>query len=101
MLRTSVVDDVGQSELRGAVRFEVLLRPSDSQWNDDTISWEKLPWVQGIYGSQTGLRQAWVRIELQLMTGEPPAAGAVDRRAVIPCFGSAALYYTMHEEHRP
>jgi hypothetical protein len=96
LLRTGMAD-----EPRGAVRFETLLRPSDAQWNDGTIPWNELPWVQGIYGSQTGLRQAWVAIELQLMTGEPPADGAVDRREAIPFLGSAALYYTMRKDDRP
>ncbi|HUT95195.1 MAG TPA: hypothetical protein VMY37_37425 [Thermoguttaceae bacterium] len=101
LLRTGAVDDGGGGELRGAVRFETLLRPSEAGWKDTSIAWEDLPWVQGIYGSGTGLRQAWVRIEIQLMTGDPPAAGAVDRRQAIPFFGSAALYYTMRAEQRP
>ena len=100
LLRTGSVDVNGQGALRGAVRFEVLVRPSDAQWADAGIPWEQLPWVQGIYGSQIGLRQAWVRIELELMAGEPPAPGAVDCRQVIPFFGSAALYYTMNRSLR-
>ncbi|MFH1919679.1 MAG: prepilin-type N-terminal cleavage/methylation domain-containing protein [Planctomycetota bacterium] len=100
LLRTGAVDNAAEADLHGAVRFEVLVRPSDAQWADAGIPWEQLPWVQGIYGSKTGLRQAWVRIELQLMTGEPPAAGAVDHRQVIPFFGSAALQYTMDKGQR-
>jgi hypothetical protein len=98
LLRTGVVDASGNAELRGAVRFEVLIRPSDSQWTDwedGVIDWEDLPWVQGLYGSEAGLRQAWLRVELQLMTGDPPAPGAADTRHAIPYVGSAALYYTM------
>jgi len=107
LLRTGAVDDGGDAELRGAVRFETLLRPSDEDLEaeaedpEDSFEWQDLPWVQGIYGSRTGLRQAWVRIEIQLMAGDPPAAGAVDRRQAIPFFGSAALYYTMRAEQRP
>jgi len=89
-----------EGQLRGAVRFEVLLRPSDAQWRESSIPWEQLPWVQGIYGSETGLRQAWVRIEIELVRGEPPAAEAVDHRQAIPFFGSAAVYYTMHKDQR-
>jgi len=105
-LRTGAVEDGGDGQLRGAVRFETRLRPSDAQWKNDSDNpswdeWHELPWVQGIYGSETGLRQTWVRIEIQLMAGDPPAPGAVDRRQAIPFFGSAALYYTMHEDQRP
>jgi len=101
LLRTGAVADGGDAQLRGAARFETRLRPSEAEWNDSSIAWDDLPWVQGIYGSETGLRQTWVRIEIQLMTGDPPAAGAADRRQAIPFFGSAAVYYTMHEDQRP
>jgi hypothetical protein len=103
LMRTGGVDDGGNAQLRGALRFETLLRPSDEQLKTEAedlgVDWEDLPWVQGIYGSHTGLRQAWVRIELQLMTGDPPAPGAVDRRQAIPFFGSAALYYTIEDQN--
>lgn len=100
LLRANSVRNSGDPQLRGAVRFETLLRPSAEEWADAGIPWEELPWVQGIYGSQTGLRQAWLRIELQLMTGEPPAAGTADRRQAIPFLGSAALHYTMNRDRR-
>jgi len=100
LLRTSPVRNSGDPQLRGAVRFEAMLRPSADEWADADIPWEDLPWVQGIHGSQTGLRQAWLRIELQLMTGEPPAAGTADRRQAIPFLGSAALHYTMKKDQR-
>jgi prepilin-type N-terminal cleavage/methylation domain-containing protein len=101
LLRSCSADSVGGVDLRGAARFEVRLRPSQSQWQDGSIAWEELPWVQGIYSSQTGLRQAWLRVELQLMTGEPPAEGATDLRNVDPFFASAALYYRMDRDQRP
>ncbi len=101
LLRTGAVDNAGVVDLRGAVRFEVLLRPSDAEWKDAAIPWEQLPWVQGIYGPETGLRQAWLRMELQLMAGEPPGKGAVDRRQAVPFFGTAALYSSMHKDRRP
>ena len=102
LLRTGAVDNAAEVQVRGAVRFETLLRPSDAQLEteaeDPEVDWEDLPWVQGIYGSHTGLRQAWVRIELPLMTGDPPAPGTADRRQAIPFFGSAALYYTIEDQ---
>lgn len=101
LLRTSPVRNSEDRQLRGAVRFEALLRPSADEWADAGLSWDELPWVQGTYGSKTGLRQAWLRIELQLMTGEPPAAGTADRRQAIPFLGSAALYFRMDKDQRP
>jgi hypothetical protein len=102
LLRCGAVVDNADEQLRGAVRFETLLRPSDeylkAEAEDPGVAWKDLPWVQGIYGTRTGLRQAWLRIELQLTTGDPPAPGAVDRRQVIPFFGSAALYYTVEDQ---
>jgi len=99
LLRTGALAGAGDGQLRGAVRFESLLRPSSEQWKS-ADPWEELPWVQGTYGPQAGLRQAWLRIELELMTGEAPADGAVERRQAIPFFGSAALYYVMHKGQR-
>lgn len=99
LLRTcSTSTNGGTPALRGAARFETRLRPSDADWaayKAGTVSWMNLPWVQGIYGSQAGLRQEWVRMELQLMPGtdwiesNPAAAQAV------PFFASAALHYNL------
>jgi len=84
---------------RGAVRFETLRRPSDEQWTaykNGESAWADLPWVQGIYGAQTGLRQSWVRIELQLMPGPTVAATDPTGQQAIAFFGSAAVYDEMH-----
>jgi len=89
----NAMDVVGQA----AVRFETRLRPSAQQWKDykdGNTAWEDLPWVQGIYGSQTGLRQVWLRTELQLL---PDQNTVVSAEQAIPFFGSAALYYEMHQ----
>lgn len=91
---------------RGAVWFERRLRPSDLEWRGsdnwestavsggylaeaangaaaERAAWAALSWVQDLRGNQAGLRQAHVRIELQLQseTEEGPE--------VIPFFGSA------------
>lgn len=99
LLRTgSTSSGGGPSTLRGAARFETRLRPSATVWASykaGTVTWMNLPWVQGIYGSQAGLRQVWVRMELQLSPGtewiESNAAAAM----AIPYLGSAALYYNL------
>jgi prepilin-type N-terminal cleavage/methylation domain-containing protein len=72
---------------RGAVRFESRLRPSEAEL--DTLDWDEMAWPQSIHSAETGLRQAWLRFELQLMP-----EGTVGAEAV-PFFGSASLYYDM------
>jgi len=99
LLRTCSVPESADPVQRGAVRFESRLRPSANQWNRyqaGTLAWERLSWVQGIYGSQTGLRQAWLRIELQLMPGATAASNDPGGQQAIPFLGSAAVYYEMH-----
>jgi len=99
LLRLAVPTNTSGSvyPLRAALRFEVLKRPSDTEWAEykaGTRSWEKISWVQDIYGSQTGLRQSWCRIELQLRPGE------VDDHAMaaaLPVLGSAVVYYELRK----
>lgn len=97
LVRTGVVYDSTSSQTRGAVRFESRLRPSAAEWasyQSGARDWDELSWVQGIYGSQSGLRQAWLRTELQLIPGKTAASGAGGQLA-IPFLGSAAVYYPM------
>ncbi len=86
------------STLRGAARFETRLRPSAADWANykaGSVTWMNLPWAQDIYGSQAGLRQVAVRMELQFSPGtewiESNAAAAL----ALPFFGSAAVYYNL------
>jgi hypothetical protein len=100
LLRTCATSTTGPLVYRGAVRFEQRLIPGDTQWSQyqaGTLNWNQLPWVQGVYGSQTGLRQAWLRIELQLMPGATWVATNPAAARAAPFFGSAALYYEMHQ----
>jgi hypothetical protein len=89
----------GGTDCRAAVRFECQLRPSAADWaayKAGTLAWDKLPWVQGIGSSKTGLRQAWLRIELQMMPGAEAAGDDPGGQQAIPFFGSAALYYELN-----
>ncbi len=98
LVRSCPVTDNSSNDIRGAVRFEVRLRPSADEWEDyqnNSLSWDELAWVQGICGSNTGLRQVWLRTELQLLPGDNAVASDLDNQA-IAFFGSAALYYEMH-----
>jgi hypothetical protein len=87
--------------IRGCLRFAQRVLPSADDWtaylnaSDEAGMWAALPWAQSIYGTRTGLRQSWVRFELQLLPGEVVAHDAAALPAA-PFFGSAALYYEMH-----
>ena len=77
---------------RGCVRFEVMYRPSQTQWAEykaGTRAWNNLAWAQSIHSARTGLRQAWCGIELQLRPADTDDNSA---STAIPFFGSAAVY---------
>jgi len=103
LLQTARVGDTPLSRPRGAVRFAVRMRPSADKWAEyrekietgEEDLWDDLAWVQGIHGSETGLRQVWVRVELQLMPGNRAAAGATASTTPVPALGSAAVYYQL------
>lgn len=83
---------------RAAVRFAVDMRPSDSEWaacQAQPTLWDSLAWPQGLGGSQTGLRQVGVRVELQLLPDS--WAGQLDPQAqqTVPFLGSATLSYAL------
>ena len=99
LLRSFPIRGNGPTAWHGAVRFETRLRPSADHWaayGDRSIDWEDLPWVQGIHGPNTGLRQSWVRTELQLMPGGDAVAQRAESIQPITFLGSAALYYELH-----
>lgn len=80
---------------RGCLRFETAVRPSEAEWAQykaGSLSWQDLSWPQDRYGSASGSRQSWCRIELQLRPAD------IDDESVdsaIPFFGSAALFYQL------
>lgn len=84
--------------LRGVVRFDLFKRPSDSEWADykaNRLNWADLSWVQGIYGTRTGLRQVRCAIELQLRPGldsDDPTG-----QQTLTFFGSAAVYHELRK----
>lgn len=85
------------SARRSVLRFDATLRPSAAQWQQyvaGSRTWESLPWVQGIRSSQTGLRQAWCRVEFQLRPGDSTNDS---RESAIPFFGSGAVLYDLHK----
>ena len=75
---------------RGGIRFESRLRPSAEEWTllkDGSLDWDDMAWVQDIHSKETGLRQAWLRFEMQLLPDDVVGGESV------PFFGSAAVYY--------
>jgi hypothetical protein len=101
LLRSCPIATTTGSALRGAVRFETRLRPSQNDWNNfknNSVNWTDLPWPQGIYGWQVGQRQVWVRIELQLVPQAPNGSASTANQVPVPFFGSATLYYQMHRQ---
>ncbi|MDP6467522.1 MAG: hypothetical protein QF918_07275 [Pirellulaceae bacterium] len=111
LLRTAAPTNGHTVPERGAVRFDVRLRPSAAEWSEfqrGTRDWDDLSWAQSIHGSGTGLRQTWCRIELQLQmeqflpaggskmgTSEPGVSGT-GADTTTPFFGSATVYHELH-----
>ncbi len=94
LVRTTPIS--GSANPRAAVRFVVTKNPTDSEmlWYP-SVTWMNLPWPQSICGPATGLRQVWVRTELQLMPyGQWIATNAAAQQAV-PYFGSSTFCYEM------
>jgi len=101
LLRSCPIASTNGSALRGAVRFETRLRPSQDDWNNfknNSVNWKDLPWVQGFYGWQMGQRQVWVRMEMQLIPQAPNGSANAANQVPVPFFGSASVYYQMHRQ---
>lgn len=102
LVRAASVSDsqaADPGQLRGAVRFECELRPTAAEWRayqDAILAWNNLAWPQELYGSRTGVRQVWLRAEIELvpehLAGQPDPLG----QQATAFLGSAALYYDMN-----
>jgi prepilin-type N-terminal cleavage/methylation domain-containing protein len=93
LLRTATASTGSLS--RGCARFETILRPSAAElasFRAGTTAWNALSWPQHWFGETTGMRQTWVRWELQLMPNSR-AGGAASDSLAIPFPGSSARYY--------
>jgi hypothetical protein len=96
LLRTAAADDGVE---RACLRFHILVRPAPSQWADyqgGAVAWDEIDWVQDIYGTKTGLRQAWCRFEMQLLPRSHDGKPVSDELA-LPLFGSAAIYDELYQ----
>ena len=98
MLRTAPVSSLASSE-RGAARFQVRYRPSENELDDyeaGSKNWDDLAWPQGIYTNNIGLRQVWLRIELQIVPGSTSVGAQAADETAIPFLGSATCFYEVH-----
>ncbi len=95
----------GGAQWAGNARFEIFQLPSDASLAGvvpGSTNWNNLVWSQGIVSSSFGLRQATLRMELQLeprplppgttFTGQSVPAVALSNSA-IPFIGSASFPY--------
>jgi hypothetical protein len=97
LLRTGDAGSTG-TQMRGVIRFETRLKPSAAEWTSykaGTTNWANLSWAQSIYGSSTGLRQAWCSYELQFVPRGKTRSGTDSAALALPAFGSTAIYHTL------
>ena len=83
---------------RGAIHMVSGMLPMDSelsQYDAGTVAWSDLSWPQDAYGSQTGTRQYWLRVELQLMPSRDDALNELGPTKVRGFFGSASHYFRL------
>lgn len=91
-MRTCTSGELGERP-RAALRFEARYRPSLQEYaayKAGTTAWTAIAWPQSMYGPNVGLRQAWLRIEVQLVAEEENS-----QEISYPFFGSAVLYYPL------
>jgi len=92
-LRTANISGGGTGDLRGCVRFAVLMTPSASQWSQyrgGTRAWKDIAWPLDYYSTRTGMRRVACQSELQILPGD-----ATDGQTAAPFFGSSTLTYEL------
>jgi hypothetical protein len=84
---------------RAAVRFECELHPTAAElsaYRAGTSAWNTLSWPQNTFGGQFGVRQVWLRSELQLTSLARSEDGTLPADVItLPFFGSSTLYYQL------
>lgn len=94
LLRAPEVDQANGR--RGAFHAASTMQPTDteiSEYSAGNIAWNALSWPQDVFGSKTGLRRFWLRIELQLMPSRDEALNELGANKATGFFGSAAHGY--------
>jgi len=101
LLRSAATASGSSASLRGCVRFECELHPTAAElqnYRSGNATWASLGWPQDTFSSEFGLRQVWLRSELQLLSEPRQSNGAATATAAtLPFFGSGTLYYTLQK----
>lgn len=97
-VRRGLLDGVGAvpGSVAGNVRFGLATSPSDESMVavlPGTAAWYGLTWPQTLVSSTSGVRQATVRIELQLTVRDQEDRHVDLAEACLPVFGSASYQY--------
>jgi hypothetical protein len=95
LMQTCSTSASGSGSLGGAVRFVTRLLPSAAsyaQYQAGQVTWQSLPWVQGTYGAQMGLRQSWLRVEVQITPAADVLGANPAELQAVPYFASVAVY---------
>jgi hypothetical protein len=96
LLRVADATNGGSPNLRGCVRFNLLMAPSAAEWTNyraGSAAWGDLAWPLNLYGRQTGMRKVACQWEIQF-DGSSAAANQTAQPPV-PCFGSATVSYLL------
>ncbi len=78
------------------IRFELSQTPDDSELqasSPGTPEWYGLGWAQGVVAGDLGMRQATLRMELQIRRDSRPASKTDSSGVSIPFLGSASYRY--------
>jgi hypothetical protein len=98
LLRSCISHDLGAP--KPAVRFDIAMQPSATEWAQyraATLAWNNLSWAGGIYGTQRGLRQVRVNVELQILPDSDDDASTSPDSFTVPFLGSATVYYELKQ----
>jgi hypothetical protein len=98
LLRSCRSHDLGAP--KPAVRFDVAMRPSAAEWAQyraATLAWNNMSWAGGIYGTQRGLRQVSVNVELQILPDSDDDASTSPDSFTVSFLGSATVYYELKQ----
>jgi len=99
LLASAAVSNSKNAAIRGCVRFECELHPTATEvtnFRNNSTTWAALNWPQNLMSNTFGMRQVWLRSELQLLSEPRNADGTTTATTVaLPFMGSATLYYTL------
>lgn len=93
-LSGSWTSTLSASQLRGVVRFNRLLTPSEQEWSQykaGTKTWSSISWPLDSYRQTSGTRAVVCQTELQVVSGDMASAAAT----AVPFFGSATRSYEL------